>query len=244
MQSWGVSVTCFLPRFNGTAAAPGSNTVVARYDQLVPAVGTANYAAAAIFNDFTLAGAPDTLVNTQISTTFDFNGEVFGAGAYKGAATLSMRVSDMTAGGVQIATHTLFEQERSGDHGISDVTGGSETQALVGSNSSFFVQLRRGRTYRLTFEVEVLGEALIVGKTISSGAAVWNGSLVSIDEDEVELLSLHDAGVHRALARHDADIKRELAEIHRKLDEQAAQLAEIKRLLLTPQGRRDGFPLR
>ena len=46
------------------------------------------------------------------------------------------------------------------------------------------------------------------------------------------------------LATHDADVKRELAEIKDMLDEQRQQLEEIKRLLLTPQGRREGFPLK
>ena len=57
-------------------------------------------------------------------------------------------------------------------------------------------------------------------------------------------LSVHDSAIRGLLATHDADIKRELAAIRRKLDENNALLDEIKRLLLTPQGRREGFPIK
>ena len=117
------------------------------------------------------------------------------------------------------------------------------------------VTLRRGHRYRLTFEVQVLGEALLVGKIITDAQATWTRSRVSVDEDEVDLLTQHDTAVRvelaahdqairAALASHDADVKQKLNEILAKLEEQSAQLAEIKRLLLTPQGRREGFPIK
>ena len=104
--------------------------------------------------------------------------------------------------------------------------------------------LRRGHRYRLTFELQVLGEAMLVGKIISDGQATWTRSRISVDEDEVELLALHDTAVRSELAAHDAAVKQRLAEILAKLDDQATQIAEIKKLLLTPQGRREGFPLK
>ena len=244
-----VSTPCIL-RFAGTAAA--GNTVRAAYNQTLPNISVPNYAAASVYGDFVLSGPPGSFVDVQISTKFDFDGSLFGGGAYKSAATATLHVSDITGGGdTPVASHTLFEQERSGDQGFTDVSAGSEVQILRGDVSALTVTLKRGRTYRLTFEVEVLGEALIVGKTIADATATWHGSIVRVDEDEVDLLAEHDTRVHTTLAAlsgqlatHDEDVKRELAEIKDMLDEQRQQLEEIKRLLLTPQGRREGFPLR
>jgi hypothetical protein len=249
-----VAASCDILRFSGTDVV-SSDTVRARYDQLLPAIGVPNYAAASLYADIVLPGPPDSVVDAQIATTFDFAGFLFGAGAYKGTATVSLHVTDITSGGsVPTASHTLFEQERSGDQGLTDVSAGGETQTLRGSTSTFRVTLRRGRTYRLTFEAEVLGEALIVGKVMSEATATWIRSAVTVDEDEVDLLAIHDTGMQTALAahdlavrtelaQHDTDIKQELAEIRKKLDEHTALLEEIKRLLLTPQGRREGFPI-
>jgi hypothetical protein len=251
------SASCALLRFSGTTAVSSSNTVNAHYDQLLPAVGAANYATASLFTDFDVPGPPSTLVNVQVSTTFDLQSRLFGAGAYKTAIALSMKVSDLSVSSVPIplAAHPLFETERSGDQGVTDVTGGDETQVIFDDTSSFHVTLRRGHRYRLTFELQVLGEALVVGKVISDAQATWTRSRISVDEDEVDLLTLHDTAVRTdlaahdqavrgALATHDSDIKQKLAEILAKLDEQSKQLAEIKQLLLTPQGRRDGFPIK
>lgn len=251
----GVSSGCGILRFLGTAPIP-PNVVRAHYDQLLPAIGVANTAAASLFTDFQVSGPLETFVTAQISTTFDVDTSLFGAGAYKTAASVVVHVTDITDGaGVPVASHTLFEQERSGDQGLTDVAGAAETQSPRGSTGAFKVMLRRGRTYRLAFEVEVLGEAVIVGKVVTDAAATWTRSIVSIDEDEVDLLGLHDTGIQNALtahdqairsllATHDADIKSELAEINRKLDEQKGILDEIKRLLLTPQGIREGFPIK
>jgi hypothetical protein len=46
-----------------------------------------------------------------------------------------------------------------------------------------------------------------------------------------------------ALAKHDGDIKTELAIIKNQLNGINQGLDEIKTLLLTPQGLRDGFPI-
>jgi hypothetical protein len=85
--------------------------------------------------------------------------------------------------------------------------------------------------------------------------ASWSQLSVTVDEDEVEQLDGHDTDIKSAIARHnaaikatigqhDADIKAELAEIKDKLGKIEDDLAEIKRLLITPQGRRPGFPLK
>ena len=250
----GVSTPC-VARFNGTGFAT-PDTVAAHYDQLLPALGAPNYAAASLFADFDVSGPLGSVVDAQISTTFNFTGLLLGGGAYKTSASLTMHVIDVTGGAnVQIASHPLFEQERSGDQGFTDVSSGGESQAVRGSNVAFQVKLRRGHTYRLSFEVEVLGEALVVGKVITDASASWGRSIVTVDEDEVDLLGVHDAEVKGALsahdsaiksllATHDADIKRELDAINKKLDDNKALLDEIKRLLLTPQGRREGFPIK
>ena len=251
----GVSSPC-VARFAGTDFNTALNRVRAHYDQLLPALGAANNASASLFADFTVQGPASSFVYAQISTTFDLDTGLFGGGAYKTAASVVVHVTDITGGGVlPIASHTLFVQERSGDQGFTDLTAAEESQSPRGATGAFHVKLRRGNTYRLTFEAEVLGEALLVGKVVTDATATWTRSIVSIDEDEVDLLSMHDLGIHNALtahdltirnliATHDQDIKEELAEIKQKLDEHKALLEEIKRLLLTPQGRREGFPIK
>ncbi|HET9361416.1 MAG TPA: hypothetical protein VFO58_16805 [Vicinamibacterales bacterium] len=249
--------SCNLSRFSGTEVSPGTNTVHAVYDQQAPTIGEANYAAARLHADIELAGPPNSVVDVQIATTFDFDGAVSGAGAYKTTASASLHVTDITGStALPVASHTLFQQERSGDQGPSpsiDVAG--ESQTLRNDASTFRVTLRRGRTYRLTFEAQVLGEALVVGAVSSEARATWIRSAVTVDEDEADLLSIHDTAIQTALAahddavrtelaQHDADIKQELAEIRERLDDTNALLNEIKQLLLTPQGRREGFPIK
>ena len=134
-----VSAPCTLARFVGTGAAASSNAVSAHYDQLLPALGAANYATASIFSDFDVPGPPGTLVNVQVSTTFDVQTRLFGGGAYKTAVALSMNVSDLSVATVPIpvGSYPLFETERSGDQGFTDLTAGEEAQVVYDDTSSF-----------------------------------------------------------------------------------------------------------
>lgn len=116
------------------------------------------------------------------------------------------------------------------------------------------VPLRRGHTYRLRIIVEATAQqefAPVSGQAQSAdislngdepfpnrapgvpGGLMWDTATVALGDDQVELLDLLD----QALAKHDADIKAALQGID-------DQLEEIRILLLTPQGRRPGFPLK
>jgi hypothetical protein len=101
------------------------------------------------------------VVDAQIATTFDFAGSLFGAGAYKGTATVSLHVTDITGGSsVPIASHALFEQERSGDQGLTDISAAGETQTLRGSANS---------------SGEPTSQTAILSRTRAGGAAARSG---------------------------------------------------------------------
>ncbi len=57
-----------------------------------------------------------------------------------------------------------------------------------------------------------------------------------------EDLATHDTNIDADLATHDADVKALLAKLQNSVDENQRKLDQIIDLLLTPQGRRDGFP--
>lgn len=195
-------------------------------------VGAANHASASLFNDFGISGG-DTLVAAHVSTTYDYESLLGGAAAYTIDVGLSLVVSDVTGGapGVVVGSHTLMAQERSGDQGVTDVSGGGVTTNLNGEGSGFTVWLRRGRTYRVAFQAAAHGSLLVLGAPDAEIFARWSELRVSLDEDEVALLDQHDAELKAALAQHDMDIKALLMGL------QAGQ-QEIIRLLLTPQGLR------
>lgn len=195
-------------------------------------VGAANHASASLFNDFAISDG-DTLVAAQVSTTYDYESLLGGAAAYTIDVGLSLVVSDVTGGapGVVVGSYTLIAEERSGDQGLTDVSAGAAATNLNAEGGGFTVWLRRGRTYRITFQAAAHGAQLVLGAPDAEVFARWRELRVSLDEDEVALLDQHDAEVKAALAQHDADIKALL------MDLQAGQ-QEIIRLLLTPQGRR------
>ncbi|HSS63357.1 MAG TPA: hypothetical protein VLS27_02925 [Gammaproteobacteria bacterium] len=121
--------------------------------------------------------------------------------------------------------------------------------------------LRRGHRYeiRINFEVKAQVEDSILdpiaitafaGSNFFQGqrGLTWNNCLVSLAPDDFERITdqiaAHDAAAAAQLAQHDADIKSELADIKGELGDIREQLDRIERLLLTPQGRRPGFPLK
>lgn len=210
-------------------ATASSRTVEAAFGpaSIGSGFGTPRVARAEIHNDFGIPGPPDNLVDVQISLGYNFDGRVGGTAAYEAAATLSLRIEDITSSPpVPIGSHEVFRQDRSNDQGLTDIAFGGERYVLDGESSSFVVRLRRGRTYRLWFTVEAMVELFLLGQGRARAIATWTHLAARVDEDEVE-----------QLAKHDAAVMEEFADIRRRLD-------EIKRLLLTPQGRRPGFPLK
>ncbi len=179
----GGDLQCLLPRFSGTNYFPESNQVLAnKNDQQVGLLP--NYAAAWVYNDFSVPGPENYLVDGQISVTFDATTSLFGAGAYTTHSFLTLIVSDITNGapGVTIATHTVLEVERTGDQGLTDIAGTEVNEVFKGENSSFVMKLRCGRTYRLQFQLEVMGQSVLVGRVFSLADANWTDLRVSLDK--------------------------------------------------------------
>lgn len=170
---------------------PDERRLSAGYNRLVtttvfpiPPLSVPQYASASTYNDFSVLGPANHVVDAQISVTFDGVSEVLGGGAFLAQMKISLGVSDITDGepGVGISSLELFTMERSNEQGFTDVTVASERQVLVGETSSFVVKLRSARTYRLTFGVEVMGEGILAGLTgFIVGHAGWQSLSVLLD---------------------------------------------------------------
>ena len=208
-------INCFLPRygvlpvFNNNDPATNFVKVTANGDPvgaIIPA-----HAASAVYNDFTVEGSRNTLVDAQIAVTFDYVGKIAGASVYRDELSLSLRVEDVTAG-LPVGSLSLFDQGRDGDQGVTDVSGTAEIVPVDDESNGFLVQLRRGHSYRVWFQLE----ASNFGAGAVGGEAQWSTIVVSIDEDE---------------AGFQEEILEELAAVRRGN-------CEIIRLLHTPQGQR------
>jgi len=241
---------------------------------LTAGLGEAHYSTAWVYNDFAIPGAGTNVVDAQVSVNCDYYGILFAAGAFKSSGTLSLEIEDRTAGRV-VSSTTIFQQERDGDQGFTDLAIGQELQYPRGESASLQVKLQRGHTYRIKFSLETLAEEFAIGRIVTSASASWSKLYVVISPDQAEqlrqhdadikaalaahdtqikaalathdadikaALAAHDATMKAALAKHDADIKAKLDQLDGKLTDINAKLDEIKILLLTPQGRRPGFP--
>jgi hypothetical protein len=242
-----------------TAGRPSTREVEtsARIGNLQAAgfIGIPIYSTASVYNDFFIPGPPDgNMVDVQITVQYDFTGNILGGGMYAMSNSLALRVQDRTANAL-VARQEFVSMERQGDQGIElGVAAAQERSVLRGEIGHMLVKLRRGHHYRLHFELESSASTFIAGAMRADAFAKWNRLSVNVGEDEVELLDIHDqevkaallevqSAILRALAKHDIDIKAELAIIKNQLSGIEGDLEEIKTLLLTPQGRREGFPI-
>jgi len=229
--------------FLGTNADPGANSVRARsFAALNPvtfvtAIGVPNYATAHLYKDIMVEGPPGTHVPVEISALFDYKNFFLLAAAYVASSSLSLHVVDLQTG-LPVASTTLFETGRDGDQGFTDIAIGDQRLVLVDSSGDLALLLRRGREYRIVFELEVMSQVLAVGSVEADAMAELKKLTVRVDEDEVEQLADHDYAVRMELATHDGDIKALLQEVLEDLAELRANQYEIVRLLNTPQGRR------
>ena len=217
-------------------------------------IGIPIYSTASVYNDFVIPGPPDgNMIDVQITVQYDFFGNFASGGLYTLSNSLSLRVQDRTANAL-VARHELTGMERQGDQGFTDVSVAQERSVQTGEVGHFIVKLRRGHHYRLHFELESSAVSFLAGALRADAFAKWNRLSINVGEDEIELLEVHDQqvkaallGVEKsllgALGKHDADIKAELATIKSQLNGINQDLDEIKTLLLTPQGLRDGFPI-
>lgn len=225
-----VTFTCGVEFLGETTARPGANEVEtsARVNILPGSgghLGVPLYSEASISNDFFIPGPPDNIVTVHITVSYDFFGNFASAGMYALGNSLSLRVQDRSYG-TFVASQELVAMQRQGDQGFTDAALAQESSALPAQKAHFTVKLRRGGLYRLHFELQSSGVSFIAGFMRADAFAKWHILTVSVDEDEVEQLAIHDQ-----------DIKARLKGIEDDLE-------EIKKLLRTPQGRRPGFPLK
>jgi hypothetical protein len=224
-------IGCIPGIVNGTTDA-SARSLTARSLIPVTGAGVPNYATATIYNDFTIAGAGvDTVVDAQVDVMYDFFSSINVAVLSKVAADLSLSIVDIGFGfPIPVAASAIVSTNRTSENGVTDVSQGTENNNLSGANAHFQAKLRRGHTYRLQFTLETLGEVTALGVARVVSDAAWRRLAVTIDEDEVEQLGMHDSDMKGLLAAHDRDVK-EL-------------LAQVIRLLNTPTGRRPEFPIK
>lgn len=247
------TITCIPVIVTGSTDAAG-RFVSARSVIPVTGAGVPNYATATIFNDFTIApGQTDGVVNAQVDVTYDFFSSMNVAVLSKVEADLSVSIADVTFGApIPVAASVLVHQTRTSDNGVTDVSQGTENNNLAAANGHFQAQLRRGHTYRVQFTLETVGEVSLLGVARVVSQAAWRRLAVTIDEDEVALLSAHDSEVKWRLASHDAEIKALVAKHDAEIKALLAEhdhdikqlLAEVIKLLNTPTGRRPEFPIK
>ncbi len=224
------ALNCRTEFIGETAARPDDNEVETsvHLDYLPGSpgrLGVPYYSEASVSNDFFIPGPPDNIVTVHITVSYDFFGNFASGGLYTLSNSLSLRVQDRSYG-TFVASQELVAMQRQGDQGFTDIALAQEREALPAQKAHFTVKLRRGGLYRLHFELQSSGVTFIAGLMRADAFAKWHILTVSVDEDEVEQLAIHDQ-----------DIKARLKGIE-------DDLAEIKDLLRTPQGRRPGFPLK
>jgi hypothetical protein len=193
------------------------------------------------------------LVNGVIAVRYDLRTFLGGGAAYAANTLLVMTVSDISdPGESEIASLTLWDSNRQGDQGVTDITLGRERHIFNNNVASLDVTLGRGRHYRVRLAAQGSGTVLALANKVAITQARIDYIRVQIDEDEVELLIDHDNNVLSAIANHDAAIGAQVsqhdADIKALLNDIKDGQEEIIRLLLTPHGRRKSelgsFPLK
>lgn len=259
-----------LPPYTNTGYNAAKNRVSAAYSNAyIPdptnLAGPAHYASSAVYNDFKIDGPEEGggLVDTQIAITYSLSGGILGGFSYDGEISVGLTVEDITdpSNPMPVGTLELFKKDRSGDQGLTDIAMGATQVALKGETARYIVKLRKGNTYRVWFGAQAFATTPLISGAEVSINAYWSELRVDVDEDEniAELLAQHDAEIKAAIAAHDSkietvldahDLKIETAldshdqDIKALLAQIQAQLVEIKQLLLTPPGRREGYPLK
>jgi hypothetical protein len=188
-----------------SVAQADDNFVRARHNQMSGAgIGEPHVATARIYDDFRIPGSPDSFVPVLFSVTYDLFLSLLGSAAYECAGELSLVVEDVTSGtAIGVGSVSLFRQDRSGDQGFTDLTTGREVYQKSGEVGNLSLLLKRGRVYRVWFQVEAMGEQFIVGQSDDLVSATRRRLVVSVDEDEVEQLDRIEAkidGIVEALA--------------------------------------------
>ena len=235
---------------------------VAGYVQL----GIPFYASSWLYKDIEIDDLTENgeMVDVQISPTYSWEGGLVGSFNYEARFGLGIEVEDITTPStpVGIGSFDLVSRDRSGDQGVTDGASGSSSYDRNSDTANFLIKLQRGNTYRVYFKAEAFGAPFLISGIESSIRARLETLAISIPNDPNELLHLHDADIKQAIANlsskvdtHDLAIKQDINELSTQVtihdDDIKARLiiiqkdlAVIKNLLITPQGRRDDFPLK
>lgn len=206
-----------------------------------PNATSARYAEGSVYVDFFVPGSPDNLVDVYISASYDFISDLLAGTLYTVENSLALRVQDRTHGEVFHAAQTIASQSRDGDQGFTDVNFAGQGNIELDAKANWTVKLRRGGLYRLHFELQSYSQ----GGVQARAEASWRVIGVTVGEDLSERLAKHDTDVQRSLAtilQQFGALRAEHAEIKARLDALQGGQDETKQLLLTPQGRRPGFP--
>lgn len=175
-------VNCLLPRYgvflNGNDPTTNSVNVFSLLTGSGAPPSIPAHAASAVYNEFTVQGAGGGLVDAQIAVRFDFVGNIVGVSLYRNELSLSLVVEDVTAG-QPVGELSLFSQGRDGDQGLTDVSGAVEIVPVDDGSNGFIVKVRRGHTYRVSFQLEVQQFGFGLGRA----EAQWSTMVVSLGED-------------------------------------------------------------
>lgn len=182
---------CLLPRYGVgyTTSDPSTNTVWAMSVLSAGLSAIPGTATSRVYNDFTVAAdrhrdagtsrRRNPLVDAQIAVIYDFVTQTGGVSVYRDEISLGLRVQDLTAG-LPVGTLSLFNNDRSGDQGVTDIVASIVTIPVDDGSDSFVVKLRRGHSYRVYFELSTSN----FGVGGARAQAQWSTLAVSVGEDD------------------------------------------------------------
>jgi hypothetical protein len=206
-------------------------------------LGLDNRAIAWLEYEFSVAGTTG-FVNVELAIKYDLDAQLAGSGAYAANSLLTATLTDISdPNQAYLASVTLWDRNRQGDQGVTDIAGGGEHYVFNGEVGHLQTVLPRGRNYRLRISAQGSGSMVVVGDVHARAEAVVQYVRVLADEDEFEAIQLHDQVIQQKIAAHDANIAQRLAthdaDIKALLNQMKAAQLEIIRLLLTAHGQRE-----
>jgi len=209
----------------------------------------------------------ETVLNATVAAKIDWNGVLFGAGIVGAGAAVQvdLLLVDETAGVIKASTEVFKKGQDSGAlKGIS--VGG--THVIGDRTVSLQGTVVRGHQHSIRLKVTCSAESGLIGLDVGSifydnvfGLNLsgdyhvrWTELSITIEQDINEKLDQLLQGQEMLkqgqalLLQGQQMLKQGQAEIKQSIADHAAEnkamLAEIKNLLLTPQGTRPGFPLK
>jgi hypothetical protein len=205
-----------------------------------------------LYTCFFVPGTKPTVLDATVSADIDWDGILFGAGVLGAGASVEvdLYLVDETAGVIKANIQVMKKsQDSTGLKGI-DVGGthvtGSQTVSMQGT-------VVRGHQYSVRLKVITSAETGLIGVDVGSIFAPnvfglglgdhyvrWTKLAITVNEDISEKLDQLLDGQAQILQGQDKILQGQ-AEIKQAIAEHDAA---VQNLLLTPQGRRPGFPLK